>query len=196
MTTLRFTLIAAPMLALLAACDTGTTDFSEFERLSDEFVGAPITPTATVNAMVGTAVYDGAVLLRMPTVNTTALEGDARVTVNFTTDIVTGTLNGFDGQVNGGPATAFNGALGLAGDINTARVNDIRTAVSGTLVGGGDRVNVAGIMDGNFLEGSSPFVADGLQLNLNSASTFNVNGGLNYAPGGGNSGITVLAERD
>lgn len=120
------------------------------------------------------------------------LLGDASVRANFGTAAMTGTFNNFVGGPDiGTPAeqiSAFNGSLGMTGEIGTvaAGCNACFTGqVSGTLTGSGDTVQINSGLLGDFY-GASYTSIRGFTLNGN---TVLVNGVV--AQGG----ATIVAER-
>ncbi len=205
--------LAAPLLAACVSMDGGggfeTPSDIAYRALWDETArlraaypaSQPVTGSGALNAQGGTARYEGTAVLRVPTAQTTSLLGDARVNVDFGSRVVAGRLDGFQGIVNGAAhAVPMSGRIDLAGDFNSTRPRDITLATSGRLVGGASTIDVTGITRGDFLDGAGwwdPARAIRADLGAGSTISMSTNGGpiLNYAPGGTNSGLSILVER-
>ncbi|NCO86807.1 MAG: transferrin-binding protein-like solute binding protein [Rhodobacterales bacterium] len=188
---------------LVAGCDGGVgpgpvppTPAESYQALANENAAlrvrvdsAPVTPSFGL-PVSGVALYDGTTLINVATPTTSIIYGDSVVRADFGNRTVTGYAENFVGRINGAPAREFAGRLNITGGtIVPARDRDVLANISGSLVGGPDRLNVSGQLGGNFYGSNAQLfeadIANSANISLN---------GLPYAPGG-RTGLTVRGER-
>ncbi|EYD77678.1 hypothetical protein Rumeso_00844 [Rubellimicrobium mesophilum DSM 19309] len=156
--------------------------------LTERVLDMPVTDVADLPT-TGAAVYDGYAGLGMGTTRNTALVGEASLTADFRQGTVTGTLDNFVGQVDGGSYKAFDGSLDVRrGHVGGAAGNGFAADVSGELSRGVDHVVVDGGLIGDFhSRGGDEAVA--LRGMTTPETVFTLNG-TDYA-----GGMTVVGTR-
>ncbi len=197
------TVAVLALAVLVAGCDGGVgpgpapqTPAESFQELASENAtlrnrvqSSTVTPSFAL-PVSGVAIYDGTTLINVATPTTSVIYGDSVVRADFGTRTVTGYAENFVGRINGAPARDFAGRLNITGGtIVPSRSRDVLATISGTLVGGPDRLNVAGQLGGNFYGSNAQLfeadIANSANIMLN---------GVPYAPGGA-TGLTIRGER-
>ncbi len=130
--------------------------------------------------LTGTATYDGTALIALTTpTRDSELIGNASITADFATDILSGQMGGFYGSIDDGEVEAFDGNITISkGLIDRTDTTVIDAKVDGTLVGSTDVLDVNATLNGNFL-GEPTFLdeaPDGIELSATDTSVFTLNG--------------------
>jgi hypothetical protein len=102
--------------------------------------------------VTGSTTFDGYAALTMGTENTTSLVGNAEITADFADATMSGTLDGFQGQVDGSDVQELDGELVLSdGDIGIGTPAGFGVDVEGELTTDEDAVlGVNGTIAGSF----------------------------------------------
>lgn len=151
-------------LATLAACGGGSSGDSfesrvgraeaQLERVVD------MSPTGRANMpLVGSATFNGNAGLSIG--EDIAILGDARLTANFQSETMTGSISNMQGASGNNPVTGVNGTITIGGresvvgddfdDNRTNAHNEWYADYLGTLQFEGDRYVVEGALDGLFM---------------------------------------------
>jgi hypothetical protein len=191
---------SALAVTFLAGCDGSTlaTDQQDYDSVAQAYndmradvLAMPVSSGATMPNR-GTATYDGYSTISIPgTSRNTALVGDASLRADFGNGSLTGSLDNFIGQVNGGTIQDYAGSIGIReGDIGVIRAENLTADIKGAVsIPGGDSVGINGEIEGRFRDDG---VRNAAALTaVDSASTeFRVNGVLQS---GGT--VNIVAER-
>jgi hypothetical protein len=192
---------SALAVTFLAGCDgstlaTGERDYDSVAQAYDDMradvLAMPVSSFRTMPT-TGTATYDGysTISINPGTSRNTALVGDATLRADFGNGSLTGTLDNFIGQVNGGTIQDYAGSIDIRdGEIGVVRAENLTADIKGAVsVPGGDSVAVNGGIEGRFRDDG---VRNAAALTaVDTASTdFRVNGLLQS---GGT--VNIVAER-
>lgn len=118
--------------------------------LTESVLDMPVTDAADLPT-TGAAVYDGYAGLGLDTKSATSLLGEAELTADFRHGTLTGVLDDFVGQVNGGAYKEFDGSLDIRrGSIGAVSGSGFAADVTGELSRGVDHLMVDGGLTGDF----------------------------------------------
>jgi hypothetical protein len=196
--------ILAPILAatVLAGCDSAGVatsaeqDYNTVAQAYDDMrldvLAMPVSSGATMPNRGG-ATYDGysTISINPGTSRNTALVGEATLRADFGNGSITGTLDDFVGQVNGGTIQEYAGSIGIRdGEIGEVRAENLTADIKGAVsVAGGDSVAINGGIEGRFRDDGARNAA-ALTAVDTAATQFRVN---NVLQSGGT--VNIVAER-
>lgn len=150
---------AGMALAALAGCEVGE-GLTENEEMFNDLGGAFNAMDSRVAALpgsgadtpvTGSAVFEGYAAMTLDTARTSQFVGTAEVEVDFGRGEMSGTLEDFVGQIQGGQVREFAGAMRIPdGDPDASGPGRYRADLVGALSGGGDRLEVEGGLFGRF----------------------------------------------